>query len=147
MQPNLRNLSVLWVSVAMAACGGSAPPASSDGFAPLPSAELVSSDSDLRVALHTVSGETPVRGNNRLQLMFAPKSATAFSADPVLDVELSTFMPAMGHGSGQAPRLVEVQASRYTFDNVVLNMPGLWELRLHVEGDITEDMAFEFDVE
>ena len=83
-----------------------------------------------------------VRGNNQVRL-----DVTSTEGAPELDVELETYMPAMGHGPSQQPELVEVSANSYTFDKVVLTMPGLWELHVHFSGDVRDELVFEIDVE
>lgn len=110
---------------------------------------LAVTKSGLEVALYSLRGETLSRGSNRVRLELTRESETTAASEdaPDLDVELTTFMPAMGHGASEQPELVTTDENRYTFDKVVLNMPGLWELHVAVSGDVDEELVFEFDVE
>lgn len=49
-------------------------------------------------------------------------------------VVLSPWMPAHGHGSADVAAL-EAEPGVYVADDVWLNMPGIWDLRVHVAGD------------
>lgn len=99
---------------------------------------------ELTVALYARTTDNLVRGNNRVELEVESAEAQQM---PDFEVELMTYMPAMGHGPSQQPKLVEMEGNRYTFDDVVLNMPGLWELHVQFSGDLREELVFEFDVE
>lgn len=141
--------AVAALGVSAAACSGGgddAEPGSSknSAFSAEPGAVASSTRHGLEVALYTLPKDTLVRGNNRvlLEVVGAHDATTA-----ELDIELETYMPAMGHGASQQPELVEVSANRYTFDKVVLNMPGLWELHVHLSGDVRDELVFEFDVD
>jgi hypothetical protein len=136
--------------VAAVACSG----AGADGeastqladsdFSESPGAIANSTKSELTVSLYSLPKESLVRGNNRVQLEVKGDDGSSAAE---LEVELETYMPAMGHGPSQQPELVESSANRYTFDNVVLNMPGLWELHVHFSGEVRDELVFEFDVD
>lgn len=98
--------------------------------------------------LVTVSSEPaarPVRGNN--QFFFSIESTS--TGEPVDDLELvmTPFMPAHGHGTSQEPSVTPLGNGRYRFDDVLLSMPGLWELRTTVSGPMTDFFAPRFEVE
>lgn len=141
-------ICALAVCVAATACSGASVDDAGSGsaqasaFSERPGAIASSQKNDLTVALYSLPKERLVRGNNRVQLEVELDEGAAG-----LDVELSTYMPAMGHGPSQQPELVEIAANRYTFDKVVLNMPGLWELHARFSGDVRDELVFEFDVE
>lgn len=143
-------LSAVAAGVCMAACSGAGADSTSGeqlanaDFSESAGAVASSTKNDLTVSLHSLPKETLVRGNNRVQLELRGEDG---ASSPELDIELETYMPAMGHGPSQQPELVEVSANRYTFDNVVLNMPGLWELHVHLSGDLRDELVFEFDVD
>ncbi len=126
------------------ACSGAGAEPLAGDFSGDPTATTTSETGELHVALYTLPAEAPVRGTNQVLLQVTP---VGDSPEPELDVRLTTFMPAMGHGSGKEPKLVAIEAGRYTFENVVLNMPGLWELHVAVSGDIEDAIKFQFDVE
>lgn len=137
-------LALAVVGAFVPACGD-APPSdetsATPGDAP---AAVAETESGLTVALYSLRGETLSRGSNRVRLEL---TAGADRDTTDVDVTLSTFMPAMGHGASEQPELVTTEANRYTFDKVVLNMPGLWELHVGVSGDVEDELVFEFDVE
>lgn len=143
-------MSVRWLCFAVSsvlcgvACSGAGSASEAAYFSGGPTAITTSDASDLRVALYTSPRENPVRGKNSVRLDITAENAELRSE---LDVRLKTLMPAMGHGSGTQPELVEIDGHRYTFENVVLHMPGVWELRVEVSGDIQDELVFEFDVD
>ena len=143
-------MSVRWLCFSVycgligAACSGAGAAPEEVGFFGDPTAITTSDASDLRVALYTSPRANPVRGKNSVRLDL---SAASMGPSPELDVQLTTLMPAMGHGSGMEPELVDIEGHRYTFENVVLHMPGVWELRVAVSGDIEDELVFEFDVD
>jgi len=49
-------------------------------------------------------------------------------------VRLSPWMPAHGHGSTDV-EAVEAEPGVYVADDVWLNMPGIWDLRVHVDAN------------
>lgn len=135
--------AVVFGLVSSACSGAGGEPPAGDFFGD-PTATTTSASGELHVALYTLPAETPVRGKNQVLLEVTPMGG---SREPELDIQLTTFMPAMGHGSGKVPKLVAIEAGRYTFENVVLNMPGLWELHVAVSGDVEDEFTFQFDVE
>lgn len=46
-------------------------------------------------------------------------------------VRLSPWMPAHGHGTADV-EAIEAEPGVYVADDVWLNMPGIWDLRVHV---------------
>jgi hypothetical protein len=143
-----RFIGVLAFGWLVAACSGAAPDSSS-GFSDDPSAVVESTKGRLHAALYTSPSTTPVRGNNQVQLaLFAGEVSSKDEAQLTdLDVQLTTLMPAMGHGGPKQPELVAIEGDRYVFHNVVLNMPGRWQLRVSVSGEINDQLVFEFDVD
>jgi hypothetical protein len=49
-------------------------------------------------------------------------------------VRLSPWMPAHGHGSTDV-EAVEAEPGVYVAEDVWLNMPGIWDLRVHVDAN------------
>lgn len=107
---------------------------------------VVTSDGGaLLVTIASEPAERPVRGNNRITFHIESTS----TGEPLddLELEMAPFMPAHGHGSSQEPALTPLGDGRYRFDDVVLTMPGLWELRTTVAGPITDSFAPRFEVD
>lgn len=69
----------------------------------------------------------PKLGDNVLSV-----EVTDLEGEPVTGavVTVTPFMPAHGHGSPEPPSVVDVGGGRYRADNVVLHMPGTWQLTL-----------------
>ena len=106
---------------------------------------VLSESGALRVVLHASPEAVPARGTNALDL----DVVRADSEEPVLGLSLSMvpFMPAMGHGSSVVPRCSEAGDGHYRCDDVVLSMPGLWELRTTIAGTESDAVVFRFDVD
>jgi len=58
------------------------------------------------------------------------------------NVRLSPWMPAHAHGTGDV-EAVEAEPGVYVADDVLLHMPGIWDLRVHVDA---RDAAEEGDL-
>lgn len=141
-------LVLVALGIALAGCSGAgaedataSAAMSAATFPDQPGAIATSAKNDLTVSLYSLPNPSLVRGSNRIQLEVEGLT------DPDLDIELETYMPAMGHGPSQQPELIEVSANRYTFEKVVLHMPGMWELRVRFSGQLRDELVFEFDVD
>jgi hypothetical protein len=60
-------------------------------------------------------------------------------------VTLSPWMPAHGHGSTDV-EAVEDGPGVYVAENVWLNMPGIWDLRVHVDAEEQGDLIATVEV-
>jgi hypothetical protein len=62
----------------------------------------------------------------------------AQSATPVdgLDLSLEPWMPTMGHGSSTTPQITPQGEGTYVASDVVLVMPGTWQLRTSLGSDL-----------
>lgn len=121
--------------VLLAAC--SDPPATTAG-ATEPYATFATEQGKLHVDLRTAPSQPPVRGDNTLRL-----HVTGAAAEPVdgLDVQVSAFMPAHGHGASATPVVKAIGGGDYEVDDVVLTMSGYWEVRLTFTRPGLEDVA------
>ncbi|MFO7179224.1 MAG: FixH family protein [Pseudomonadota bacterium] len=132
----------LWFATAMVlACSGT-PGESATHAEPL----VVESESG--ALLVTVSSEPrarPVRGRNRIFY----RIELAESGKPVdgLELHMEPFMPSHGHGSARLPLVTPLGEGSYRFDDVVLSMPGIWELHTTIGGPIEDSVAPRFEVE
>ena len=61
------------------------------------------------------------------------------------NVMLSPWMPAHGHGSTDV-EAIEQAPGVYIADDVWLNMPGVWDLRVHVDADEQGDLTATVEV-
>ena len=136
-----RAIAIAIIALALAAgCSGSgAQPASSRG-----ATSLLSDSGALQLTLRSSPDTLPVRGDNQIDLTIA----RADTGEPVTGLSLSMvpFMPVMGHGSPVVPQFSDEGAGAYRFDDVVLTMPGLWELRTTIDGAESDTADFRFDV-
>jgi len=134
---------VFGVALLLAAtgCSAAADPRENAAF-PL---ERVTESGELDVVMRAESGTEPVRGTNTLHLEVTRVS----TGDPVDGLALSIvpFMPSMGHGSPSEPRVESEGAGSYRVDDVVLPMPGLWELRTTITAPSTDYVLFKVDVD
>ena len=61
------------------------------------------------------------------------------------DVTVTPWMPGMGHGVMEKPKIIERGGGLYSVENVVLSMTGHWQLLVAVSKDGAADKAvFEF---
>ena len=116
-------LSVSLMLVTMTACGGAEEP-------------LPVEQSDVPISI----AETSVRrGSNTFSL----KTATDATA-----VEVTVWMPSMGHGAPSEPRVVKEQDGSYRLEDVVFSMPGTWELKIKVTCPTRHGArSFQYDVQ
>jgi hypothetical protein len=129
---NLRIGALL--SVGALSCSSAAPSAGPATFSSDAYAMATSDSGALHVEVRT-SPQPPVRGTNEAEL-------TVTGADDGrprdgLDVQVTTWMPAMNHGSS-APTVTAEGGGKYLVQGVYLYMPGTWELRMTFAGAITD---------
>jgi len=63
-----------------------------------------------------------------------------------LSIDVTPWMPAMGHGASVQPTVTPQGEGKYLVDNVYLFMPGVWELRSVFAGSSTDRAAPSFQV-
>ncbi len=137
-RPHLAPLSAL--VLALAACSG-AHTASDAGIG---ATSLTSESGALHIEVTSAPNDSPSRGSNRIYFDVSAEDG----GEPVegLAMQMVPFMPAMGHGSGSEPSSSDVGSGRYEFDDVLLTMPGVWELRTTIDGAQSDYVAPRFDV-
>lgn len=123
-----------WGVCALAGCGGAA--SSSE-------AELTLQAEDGPFG-GTLTIEPPHVGAHRVVLVLnedAEGSAPLEGAQ----VMLSPWMPAHGHGSPDV-EAHEEEPGVYVAEDVWLNMPGIWDLRVHVDAETQGDLITTIEV-
>lgn len=86
-----------------------------------------------------------VRGSSSIKLVATdlatglPKAGLAMNIVP--------FMPAMGHGSSTDPTVVEQGDGVYVASDVVMAMPGNWQLRTTITGACSDAIVLDVDVQ
>lgn len=121
-----RTVLAVLVLLQSAACGSTDPEASRG---------VVVTTSSLR-ATYTTDTE-PVVGANDITLSL---STTADVAVTDAAITAEPWMIAHGHGSPEAPSVVELGNGDYSIENVVFSMPGAWELRTSIALESTDEI-------
>jgi YtkA-like protein len=98
----------------------------------------------LTVSARTLDDQPPTRGANPFDIEVV--RAEDGAAVEGLALTLTPWMPAMGHGTSVRPVVSDVGAGHYLAENVYLFMPGLWELRLELDGPLRDDAAPSFQI-
>ncbi|RKG52887.1 hypothetical protein D7X30_32545 [Corallococcus sp. AB011P] len=93
-----------------------------------------------RLRVEVLSSMTPLR---RGVQTFQVRITEAVSGKPVPGVVLSVqpWMPAMGHGISEVPRVTAREPGSFEVSDADLFMPGVWELRFTLKGSVVEDSA------
>jgi hypothetical protein len=121
----------------------------SDGYSTSPGAihlgdTIVSESGALLITATSGSNETLQRGTNELELTVERTSDHA-RADG-LELSMTPFMPAMGHGSATQPTVSALGEGQYRFTSLELSMPGLWELRTTIAGPFQDSVVLRLEV-
>ncbi|MDB4947040.1 MAG: hypothetical protein JWP97_6574 [Labilithrix sp.] len=142
-------LLVLGVTLAVAAASGgcgSDGAASPSDFADAPAAVVTGDASALRIAIHSAPAAQPSRGVNALRLVVTRVADGAPAAG--LDVSVTPWMPAMGHGASVSPTVrAAAEPGVYIAENVSLFMPGLWEIRTTIGGATSDHATAQFEIQ
>ena len=123
-----------------AAC--SSAPAPSFGTTPVATATSAACNASFDV----FSAPDPlVRGSASIELVATDTSTRAPSAG--LAITIVPFMPAMGHGSATTPLVVDHGGGVYVANDVVMAMPGTWQLRTTIGGACSDSIVIDVDVQ
>jgi hypothetical protein len=127
------------VFAALLACSSS----SGGGFGAQPFTTATSDGGKLSVALY--SSPDPIARVSSVELVVTD----ATSGTPVdgLDVSIEPFMPAMGHGASTQPTLEAKGGGVYIATNVLMVMPGEWQLRTTFAGSVSDTLVTSVDVQ
>ena len=109
------------------ACGGASSPAASHTFPAESLFELTSESGQQQIAVRTAPDQPPARGVVAVQLTITDLSTGA--AQSGLGLRVVPWMPVMGHGTSVKPIVVESAPGIYDLENLVLFMPGTWQVR------------------
>jgi hypothetical protein len=123
------------------ACSSSTPPPSF-GTTPVGTATSAACN----VQLDAFSAPDPlVRGPASIEFVATdlatstPKTGLAITTVP--------FMPSMGHGSATTPTVIDHGDGVYVADDVVMAMPGTWQLRTTIGGACNDSVVVVVDVQ
>jgi hypothetical protein len=121
--------------VVCVACSSAPPP--SFGSTPVATATSTACG----VSFEVYSAPDPlVRGASSIELVASPPSAG-------LAIAIVPFMPAMGHGSATMPAVTDQGNGVYVANDVVMAMPGTWQLRTSIGGGCSDSLVIDVDVQ
>lgn len=124
------------IAVAVFVACSSAPPAS---FGTTPVATATSTACGISFDVYSAPAPL-VRGSSSIELVATPPSTG-------LAITMVPFMPAMGHGSATIPSVVDRGNGVYVADDVVMAMPGTWQLRTSIGGACSDSLVIDVDVQ
>jgi hypothetical protein len=136
----------MFMAVIAAGCGGE--PAGSSPTASFPADPfqvLTSVGAQFLVALRAAPEQPPALGINTIQYQVTDQMGAPVTG---LAITVMPWMPAHGHGGSVRPTVIEQGGGVYEAANVVLFMPGRWELRTTLAGGNTpeDSVTPSFDV-
>lgn len=112
---------------ASSACSSGEAATGNDSFPHQPLFELMTDSRQLLVAVRTAPQQPPTRGVVGMQLTIT--DATSGVPQTGLALKVLPWMPAMGHGTSVSPAVTESAPGIYILENLVLFMPGTWQIR------------------
>jgi hypothetical protein len=121
--------------LASPACSGGAMASTADCFSGTPYATAMSDSGSLAIEVRTCP-QPPSRGTNSVELFV---SAAGKPVDG-LTVDVTPFMPAMGHGTS-TPTITPEGDGKYLVTEVYLYMPGVWQLKTTFSGPVSDHAA------
>ena len=129
------------LGVALVACssgGPSAPPS----FGATPFATVTSDGGKLHVA--AFSSPDPIARESALELVVT--DATSGAPVDGLAIAIVPWMPAMGHGASTLPTVVDQGGGVYVATDLILAMPGDWQLRGQASGPVDDTFVIDASV-
>ncbi len=98
---------------------------------------------DYAIALRSAPSQPPTRGEMEL-LLSVTNTATSQTVDG-LELTVDPWMPAMGHGSSMTPIVTPRGGGDYLVTNVVLAMPGTWQINVTGVGSCMTTIPLEVE--
>lgn len=120
-------------------CGGGASPGANNSFPARTLFELASDSGQQHVEVRTAPEQPPTRGIVEMQLTIT--DATTGTPANGLELSVVPWMPAMGHGASVTPTVVETAPGIYDLENLVLFMPGTWQIRTKWDGTAVDNVT------
>lgn len=123
----------------LAGCASS----SGGGFGATPFESTTTDGGKLSVALY--SSPDPIARVSSVELVVSD----ARSGAPVdgLDISIEPFMPSMGHGASTEPTITAKGGGVYVASDVLMVMPGTWQLRTTFTGAVSDTLVTTVDVQ
>jgi hypothetical protein len=118
---------------------------STSSFPASPLATMSSDGGKLDVAVRAAPYQPLIAGLQCVELVVTDPS-TGAGVDG-LEITMTPWMPAMGHGASVTPLLTPLGEGRYVFTDVSLFMPGEWQLRVQFSGGVSDSVEPTFNVD
>jgi hypothetical protein len=136
--------ALLIATLALGACATEDASGGADAaFPDAPYATVTTESGTLRIAVRTAPAQPPPRGVITVEYTITDPSGRALDG---LDVSVTPWMPEMGHGASVEPAIEPLGEGRYRVSNLALYMPGRWELRTSIAGEVTDHVVVALDV-
>jgi hypothetical protein len=133
--------SVLAVASGCGGDDGSNSPTTS--FPADPYLVVMSDQGKLAIEVRTGPSQPPERGQTDVQLTVRD---TAGGFVEALDIDVTPWMPVMGHGTSVMPMVSVGGGGTYFLRNVTMYMAGVWELRTTFSGTVMDSATPVFEV-
>ena len=138
------SLALIGVFVTSAGCSSS-PAAESPGtFPAAPLMSVSSAAGTLHVDVRSSPTQPPELGNGSWS--YTITDTTSGQPATGLSLQVVPWMPAMGHGTSTVPSVSDMGNGVYVIDDVVLFMPGQWELRTTISGPENDKLVVSVDI-
>jgi YtkA-like len=138
-------IAFVWTLVCAVGCSSTSPTEGLPGsFPATPLMSMSSASGKLQVEVRSSPTQPPQLGDGAWSYTImdaaSGKPATGLSLDVV------PWMPAMGHGTSTVPSVTDTGDGLYVIDDVVLFMPGQWDLRTTVSGPADDAFVVSVDI-
>lgn len=80
-------------------------------------------------------------------IKFVATDVTTSAPRDGLSIALVPWMPAMGHGASTVPTVTAQGGGVYVARDVVLIMPGTWQLRVQLSGACSDNVVLSVEVQ
>ena len=142
----MKSLVLCLVLAGLVACGSSSSGDDAMSFSTVPASSVSSEAGALKIDVLSAPDATPTRGVNSLR--FVVTRVADGTPATGLDLDVTPWMPAMGHGASVKPTVEPgPDPGVYTVTNVSLFMPGLWEIRTTIGGSMSDHVTPTFEIE
>jgi nitrogen fixation protein FixH len=134
--------AILTVCLSLLAACSSGPADTSTGFGTTPFATVTGDSGNLDAAMY--SSPDPIARVSSVEIVVTD----AASGAPVdgLSVAIVPWMPSMGHGSSTVPTITAQGGGVYVATNLILFMPGEWQLRVSANGPVSDTFVATVEV-
>jgi hypothetical protein len=138
------SFSLIGALVASAGCSSS-PAAESPGtFPAAPLMSISSASGTLHVDVRSSPTQPPELGNGSWSYTITDAASGQPAAD--LSINVVRCLPALGHGTSTVPSVSDMGGGVYVIDDVVLFMPGQWDLRTTISSPEDDELVVSVDI-